>query len=125
MLVSVDTKIRYKGREYTSLDEIPPEIRRPLEKAVARLGRGEQITPHLNSRIILNDRPISDPECLSRRERDEIAQWLEALFPIDRAICKAAVQERRERILGIIGLSTIAAGLAAFVARLWQHGYFL
>jgi hypothetical protein len=46
------------------------------------------------------------------------------LLPIDRAICLAAVKERNERILGVVGLSAIAAGLAAFVCRLWMNGYF-
>jgi hypothetical protein len=124
MLVSVDTKVRYKGVEYASLAEIPAEIRRPLDRAVSRLTRGREITPHLDSRIILNGRTVSDPERLSDAERRLIAESLEALLPIDRAIFLAAVKERNERILGVIGLSTIAAGLAAFVGRLWMSGYF-
>ena len=31
MFVSFDTKVRYKGREYSTLDEIPPDIRRALD----------------------------------------------------------------------------------------------
>jgi len=124
MLVSVDTKVRYKGMEYASLAEIPLEIRRPLEQAVSRLARGREITAHLDSRIILNDQPVTDPELLSADERRAIAGSLAALLPIDTAICMAAVAERRERILGIVGMSTIAASLAAFVCRLWMQGYF-
>ena len=124
MFVSVDTKVRYKGVEYSSLAEIPPDIRRPLDRAVSRLTCGREITPHLNSRIILNGRTVADPERLSQEERRLIAESLEALLPIDRAICLAAVKERNERILGVVGLSAIAAGLAAFVCRLWISGYF-
>ena len=124
MLVSVDTKVRYKGVEYSSLAEIPPHIRRPLDRAMSRLTRGREITPHLDSRILLNGRTVTDPERLSEEERRLIAGSLEALFPIDRAICLAAVKERNERILGAAGLSAIAAGLAAFVYRLWMSGYF-
>ena len=124
MFVSVDTTVRYKGVEYSSLSEIPPDIRRPLDRAVSRLTCGREITPHLNSRIILNGRTVTNPECLSEEERRLIAESLEALLPIDRAICLAAVKERNERILGVIGLSAIAAGLATFVYRLWMSGYF-
>ena len=124
MLVSADTKIRYKGHEYASLAEIPPDIRRPLDRAVSRLARGRQITAHLDSRIILNGRTVTDPDRLSEEERRLIAESLEALLPIDRAICVAAVKERNERILGIAGLSAIATGLAAFVCRLWLNGFF-
>ena len=124
MLVSVDTKVRYKGAEYSCLAEIPAEIRGPLDRALARLARGHEITAHLNSRIILNGQPVNDPERLSAEERRAIAQSIGALLPVDTAICMAAVTERRERLLGIAGLSVIAAGLAAFVSRLWLHGYF-
>ena len=124
MFVSVGTKVRYKGVEYASLAEIPPDIRRPLDRAVSRIARGGEITAHLNSRIILNGQPVTDPESLSAEERQLIAQSLEALLPVETAICAAAVAERRERMLGIVGMSTIAAGLAAFVCRLWMQGYF-
>jgi hypothetical protein len=124
MLVSFDTKVRYKGVEYSSPAEIPPEIRRPLDQAVTRLGRGREIMPHLNSRIILDGDPVTDPERLSPEQRRLIAESLAALVPVDTAICMAAVAERRERILGIVGMSTIAAGLAALVCRLWAQGFF-
>ena len=124
MLVSFDTKVRYKGVEYSSLAEIPHDIRRPLDRAVSRLTRGREITPHLNSRIILNGESVTDPDRLSEEERRVIAASLEALLPIDRAICLAAVKERNERIVGVVGLSAIATGLAAFVCRLWMNGYF-
>ena len=69
MLVSFDTKVRYKGVEYSSLAEIPPHIRRPLDQAVSRLGRGREIMPHLDSRIILNGVPVTNPDRLSADER--------------------------------------------------------
>ena len=69
MLVSVDTKVRYKGVEYSSLAEIPPEIRRPLDRAVSRLTCGREIMPHLNSRIILNGETVTNPDRLSDEER--------------------------------------------------------
>lgn len=49
---------------------------------------------------------------------------LQPLFPIETAVCLAAAEERKNFIYGTVGLSTIFAGLAAYVLRLWLQGYF-
>jgi hypothetical protein len=126
MLVSYDTKIRYKGREYSRLEEIPPDIRRPLERALQRLnGTGtSHISAHLNSRIVLNGRAVTSPTQLPPAERKMVEEALQPLFPIETAVCLAAATERKNFIYGIVGLTTIFVGLAAYVVRLWLHGYF-
>ncbi len=61
MLVGVDTKVRYKGVEYSRLDDIPPDIRRPLDKTLRRLNGSGEVIATLNSRIILNGQTVTDP----------------------------------------------------------------
>ncbi len=124
MLVGVDTKVRYKGVEYSRLDDIPPDIRRPLDKTLRRLnGSGEGIAT-LNSRIILNGQTVTDPMLLCEDDQRLIAKSIGALLPVDTAVCLAAVMERKHRIRGTIGLGAIFASLGVYVMRLWSHGYF-
>ena len=124
MFVSFDTKVRYKGREYARLADIPPDVREPLERALHRLCPTGMPTPQLNSRILINGRTVADPASLSRAQRDYIDSLLSPLFPIENAICLAAVRERRNFIGGIIGLSFILSCVLGAAAVLWVRGYF-
>src|SRR3712207_6462700 len=100
MFVSFDTKIRYKGREYACLDEIPTAIRRPLDRALQRLnGTGTRhVSAHLNSRILVNGRAVSSPTQLPPAERKMVEEALQPLFPVEIAVCLAAATERRNFI---------------------------
>ena len=124
MLVSFDTKVRYKGREYSRLADIPADQRAPLERALHRLCPTGMPTPQLNSRIVVNGRPVTDPTALSDAQRDYIESLLSAMFPIENAVCMAAVRERRNFIGGIIGLSFILSCILGAAAVLWMRGYF-
>ena len=124
MFVSFDTKVRYKGREFSRLDDIPAGERAPLERALHRLCPSGTPMPQLNSRILINGRAVNDPAKLSAAQRQYIDGLLSALFPIDNAICLAAVRERRSFIGGIVGLSFILSGVIAAAFVLWSRGYF-
>ena len=124
MLVSFDTKVRYKGREYTRLSDIPPDDRVPLERALHRLCPSGVPTPQLNSRILVNGRTVTDPAALSAAQREYIDGLLGAMFPIENAICLAAVRERRSFIGGVIGLSFVLCAVLAAAFVLWSRGYF-
>ena len=124
MFVSFDTKVRYKGREFSRLADIPADERAPLERALHRLCPSGMPVPQLNSRIVINGRAVHDPANLSAAQRQYIDGLLSALLPIENAICVAAVRERRSFIGGIIGLSAILAGVVAAALVLWSRGYF-
>ena len=124
MFVSFDTKVRYKGREYSRLADIPADERAPLERALHRICPSGTPTPQLNSRILINGRTVADPTSLSAAQRQYIDGLLGALFPVENAICLAAVRERRNFISGIIGLSAILSGVIGAAAVLWMRGYF-
>ena len=124
MFVSFDTKVRYKGREYSRLADIPADERAPLERALHRLCPTGMPTPQLNSRILINGRTVTDPATLSAAQRDYIQSLLSAMFPIENAVCLAAVRERRNFIGGVIGLSFILSCVLGAAAVLWMRGYF-
>lgn len=124
MFVSFDTKVRYRGREYSRLADIPADQRGPLERALHRLCPTGTPIPQLNSRILVDGRAVTDPAALSAAQRDYIDSLLSGMFPIENAVCLAAVRERRSFIGGIIGLSFILSCVLGAAAVLWMRGYF-
>lgn len=55
MNVNVRTKIRVNGKEYSSPDEMPPEIRRAYERAMAQVAAGrDTLSARSGLRVIFN-----------------------------------------------------------------------
>src|SRR5207253_11089458 len=48
MKINVKTRIKYKGQEYSSVEELPPEVRAAYEKAMATGGAS------FNTKIVFN-----------------------------------------------------------------------
>jgi len=63
MKVNVKTKIKYKGQEYSSVEELPPEARSAYEKAIA----AESAT--ISTKIVFNGREYASPEQMPAAER--------------------------------------------------------
>src|SRR5437868_13688087 len=63
MKVNVTTKITYKGQEYSSVEELPPEARSAYEKAMAA---GGETT---NSKIVFNGQEYASSEQMPAAER--------------------------------------------------------
>jgi hypothetical protein len=63
MKVNLKTKIKYKGQEYASVEELPPEARSAYEKAIA----GDSGT--VSSKIVFNGREYASPEQMPIAER--------------------------------------------------------
>jgi hypothetical protein len=124
MQVSFNSKIRYKGHEYDSIDEVPAEIRAPLDKALARVWSGTKGAPELNSRIVINGHAFSSTADLPPRYRRLIDDSLHALLPIDKAIAVAAAREYSYTTRGVAGLATMLLGGIALAIFLWQLGCF-
>jgi hypothetical protein len=124
MQVSFNSKIRYKGRDYETLDEVPAEIRAPLDKALARVWSGTKGAPELNSRIVINGREFANSAELPPRYRRLLDDSLHALLPIDKAIGVAAAQEYSYMTRGTAGLITLLLAGVALGIFLWQIGLF-
>jgi hypothetical protein len=63
MKINVKTKINYKGQEYSSVDELPPEARSAYEKAVAAGGASG------STKIVFNGKEYTSPEQMPAAER--------------------------------------------------------
>ena len=124
MQVSFNSKIRYKGREYDSLDAVPAEIRAPLDKALARVWTGTKGAPELNSHIVINGLEFASSAELPPRYRRLLDDTLHALLPIDKAIGVAAAQEYSYTMRGTAGLITLLVAGVALAIFLWQIGLF-
>ncbi|MFL6537774.1 MAG: hypothetical protein ACJ8JD_06290 [Chthoniobacterales bacterium] len=124
MQVSFESKIRYKGHEYDSLEEVPAEIRAPLDKALARVWSGTKGTPELMSRIVISGHEFASSAELPPRYRRLLDDSLHALLPIDKAIGVAAAQEYSYMTRGTAGLITLFVGGVALATFLWQLGCF-
>ena len=63
MKINVKTKINYKGQEYSSVDELPPEARSAFEKAIT------EDTGTISSKIVFNGQEYASPEQMPTAER--------------------------------------------------------
>ena len=122
--VSFTSKIRYKGRDYESIDDVPAEIRGPLDRALARVCRSGAVAPRLASHITINGRDFCNSGELPAEYRRLIDDSLRALLPIDKAIGVAAAREYNYALRGTIGLVTLLIGVVALAVFLWQQGLF-
>ena len=68
MNVTVKTKIRYKGQEYSSADELPAEARSAYEHALAN-GFGATKNSGVNTRLVFNGQQFSSADELPSAER--------------------------------------------------------
>lgn len=60
--MDVKTRIRFNGKEYSGIDELPPEVRVAFEKAMANR--------HANKRIVLNGQEFTDETQMRKNARN-------------------------------------------------------
>ena len=58
MNFSLNTKIRYNGQEYSSIEELPPEARAAYERTMAIPGN-LVVKPGITARLVINGKTIS------------------------------------------------------------------
>jgi len=80
MKVNVKTKIKYKGQEYSSVEELPPEARSAYEKAIA----ADSAT--LSTRIVFNEREYASPEQMPTAERQLYEDAMKLTHDNDRVV---------------------------------------
>jgi len=80
MKVNLKTKIKYKGQEYSSVEELPPEARSAYEKAIA----ADSAT--LSTRIVFNEREYASPEQMPTAERQLYEDAMKLTHDNDRVV---------------------------------------
>ncbi|MEP6809766.1 MAG: hypothetical protein ABI992_05950 [Chthoniobacterales bacterium] len=102
--------------------------RRAVERFSARpagdTGKTPLIVPKLGSRVIINDREFADTAQMPPAYRLFYEEILAKALPLDRAIYLVARTEHANFIKRTISLLVIAAGVAAAIVYLWEHGYY-
>jgi hypothetical protein len=68
MNVTVKTKIRFNGNEYSSPDELPPEARSAYERAMAG-GSDPTANRGITTRLVVNGQQFSSPAEMPAAER--------------------------------------------------------
>ena len=99
MKINVKTKINYKGQEYSSVDELPPEARSAFEKAIAE-NRGT-----ISSKIVFNGHEYASPEQMPTAERQlyedamKLAQDSGAVVPAQKEASPGLLTPRQWRLV--------------------------
>ena len=63
MKINVKTRIKYKGQEYSSVEELPPEVRAAYEKAMATGGAS------FNTKIVFNGQEYASLDQMPAAQR--------------------------------------------------------
>jgi hypothetical protein len=88
MNITLKTKIRCNGKEYSSVDELPPEIRAAYERAIAggsKLAVSHSVTP----RLVVNGQQFSSVADMSAAEKKLYDDAMQLI--LDGAITKATM----------------------------------
>jgi hypothetical protein len=121
---NLKAKIRVNGKEYASVEEMPPKVREAYARAVgetAVLRSGARMATKLNAKISFNgveyDSPSDLPVAARRLYHDALATLLPAPTVLS---TDEAAKRRRRRLL----LTLFLVGALAAVVQLWLRGYF-
>lgn len=78
MNITLKTKIRYKGQEYSSVDQLPPEVRAVYERAMA--GGGNVVVNHgTGLRLVVNGKQypsVADMSAAEKKLYDDAMQLI-------------------------------------------------
>ena len=117
-------KIRVKGKEYASAEEMPTKIREAYARAVGDtsvLRSGARLAAKLNARITFNGVEYNSPNEMPAEERRLYQDTLAALLsePTVLSANDAAIARKKKLLLTLLLVGVLAA-----VADLWLHGLF-
>src|SRR5436190_19623953 len=115
MKINVKTRIKYKGQEYSSVEELPPEVRAAYEKAMATGGAS------FNTKIVFNGQEYASLDQMPAAQRQlyeialKLSQDTEAIAPARKADSAALLTPGQWRL--IISFVTLVL-IALFVLLL-------
>jgi hypothetical protein len=69
MNISFKTKIRYNGQEFSSVDQLPPDIRAIYERALANKGKSMSTGTKVSTRLVVNGREVGSTDEMSEAEQ--------------------------------------------------------
>src|SRR5207248_75728 len=108
MKINVKTRIKYKGQEYSSVEELPPEVRAVYEKAMATGGAS------FNTKIVFNGQEYASLDQMPAAQRQlyevalKLSQDTEAIAPARKADSAALLTSRQWQVVLFAVLLVIA-----------------
>jgi hypothetical protein len=116
MKINVKTKIKYKGQEYSSVEELPPEVRAAYEKAMATGGAS------FSTKIVFNGQEYASLDQMPAAQRQlyelalKLSQDTEAIAPARKAD-NAALMTNRQRQLVLLFAVLVVIAVVIFLLK--------
>ena len=117
MKINVKTKIKYKGQEYSSVDELPPEVRAAYEKAMATGGAS------FNTKIVFNGQEYASLDQMPAAQRQlykvalKLSQDTEAIAPARKADDAAMLTNRQWQLVLFFAVLVVIAVVIFLLRR--------
>jgi hypothetical protein len=99
MKINVKTKITYNGQEYSSVEELPPEVRAAYEKAMAKGGGS------VSTKIVFNGQQYASLDQMPTAERQlyedalKLSRDTEAIAPTRKAGSAALLTKQQRQLV--------------------------
>ena len=109
MKINVKTRIKYKGQEYSSVEELPPEVRAAYEKAMATGGAS------FNTKIVFNGQEYASLDQMPAAQRQlyevalKLSQDTEAIAPARKADSAALLTSRQWQVVLLFAVLLVIA----------------
>jgi hypothetical protein len=114
MNISFKTKIRYNGKDFSSVDELPPGIRATYERALANrsdklMSTGTKVV----TRLVVNGHEVESTKELSEDEQKTYADAMQLLRVKSYASCGGGLNDNRSDTIPPGSVSPIASTQSA------------
>jgi hypothetical protein len=116
MKINVTTKIKYQGQEYSTVEELPPEVRAAYEKAMAT-GRAS-----VSTKIVFNGQEYASLDQMPAVQRQlyeyalKLTRDTEAVAPA-RKTATAALLTNRQRQLVLLFAAVVVIAVIIFLLK--------
>jgi hypothetical protein len=109
MKINVKTKIKYKDQEYSSVEELPPEVRAVYEKAMAMGGAS------VSTKIVFNGQEYASLDQMPAAQRKlyqyalKLSHDTEAIAPARKADSAALLTNRQWQVVLLFAVLVVIA----------------
>ena len=117
MKIDVKTKIKHKGQEYSSVEELPPEVRAAYEKAMA-MGDAS-----VSTKIVFNGQEYASLDQMPAAQRQlyevalKLSQDTEAIAPARKADSAALLTSRQWQVVLLFAVLLVIAVVIFLLKR--------
>ena len=117
MKIDVKTRIKYQGQEYSSVEELPPEVRAAYERAIATGGAS------VSRKIVFNGQEYASLDQMPAAERQlyedalKLSHDTEAIAPTREVDSAALLTSRQWQLVTIFAVLVLIAIVVFLLKR--------